>query len=58
LRLDTPGKTLDASAKVGGNMIKGISFSIDQADRLHNEPRIEAITDAAEKAELYAKAVS
>lgn len=39
-------------------MIKGISFSIDQADRLHNEPRIEAITDAAEKAELYAKAVS
>lgn len=39
-------------------MIKGISFSIDQADRLHNEPRIETITDATEKAELYAKAVS
>ena len=56
-RLDTPGQTLDAVVKGGGNTINGISFSIDEADRFHNAARVEAIKDAAEKAELYAKAV-
>jgi len=56
-RLDTPGQTLDAVVKGGGNTINGISFSIDEADRLHHAARVEAIKDAAEKAALYANAL-
>ena len=56
-QLDTLGKTLDAVVKGGGNTINGISFSVDQPDKFQNEARVEAIKDAAAKAELYAKAV-
>ena len=56
-KLDTLGKTLDAVVKGGGNTINGVSFSIDQPDQFQNEARMEAIKDAAAKAELYAKAV-
>ena len=56
-KLDTLGKTLDAVVKGGGNTINGISFSVDQPDKFQNEARVEAIKDAAAKAELYAKAV-
>ncbi len=55
--LDTLGKTLDAVVKGGGNTINGVSFSIDKPDQFQNDARIEAIKDAAAKAELYAKAV-
>lgn len=56
-KLDTLGKTLDAVVKGGGNTINGVSFSIDEPDKFQNDARIEAIKDAAAKAELYAKAV-
>lgn len=51
------GKTLDAVVKGGGNTINGISFSVDQPEKFQNDARVEAIKDAAAKAELYAKAV-
>jgi uncharacterized protein YggE len=51
------GKTLDATVKGGGNTIHGISFSIDKPESYQNEARVEAIKDAAAKAELYANAV-
>ncbi|HVY90683.1 MAG TPA: SIMPL domain-containing protein [Hyphomonadaceae bacterium] len=51
------GKTLDAIVKGGGNTINGVSFSIDKPDAFQDEARVEAIKDAAAKAELYAKAV-
>jgi len=56
-KLDTLGKTLDAVVKGGGNTINGVSFSIDEPEKYQNEARMEAIQDAAAKAELYAKAV-
>lgn len=56
-KLDTLGKTLDAVVKGGGNTINGISFSVDQPEKFQNEARVEAIQDAAAKAELYAQAV-
>ena len=51
------GKTLDAVVKGGGNTINGISFSVDQPEKFQNDARVEAIKDAAAKADLYAKAV-
>jgi uncharacterized protein len=56
-KLDTLGKTLDAVVKAGGNTINGVTFSVDQPEKFQNDARIEAIKDAAAKAELYAKAV-
>ena len=56
-KLDTLGKTLDAVVKGGGNTINGVTFSIDQPEKFQNDARIEAIKDAATKAELYAQAV-
>jgi uncharacterized protein len=55
--LDNLGKTLDAVVKAGGNTINGVSFGIDKPDTYQDEARVEAIKDAAAKAELYAKAV-
>jgi uncharacterized protein len=51
------GKTLDAVVKGGGNNIQGVSFSIDKPEAYQNEARVEAIKDAAARAELYANAV-
>lgn len=51
------GKTLDAVVKGGGNTINGISFAVDKPEQFQNEARVEAIKDAAAKAELYAQAV-
>lgn len=56
-KLDTLGKTLDAVVKGGGNTINGVSFSIDKPEQFQNDARVDAIKDAAAKAELYAKAV-
>jgi uncharacterized protein YggE len=56
-KLDTLGKTLDQVVKGGGNTINGISFSVDQPEKFQNDARIEAIKDAAARAELYAQAV-
>ncbi|MDP3492649.1 MAG: SIMPL domain-containing protein, partial [Hyphomonadaceae bacterium] len=46
-----------AVVKGGGNTINGVSFSIDQPDKFQNDARVDAIKDAAAKAELYAQAV-
>ena len=37
--------------------INGVSFSIDEPEKYQNDARIEAVKDAAAKAELYAQAV-
>lgn len=55
--LKSLGKTLDAVVKGGGNTIQGVSFSIDKPESYQNEARVEAIRDAAARAELYANAV-
>ncbi len=55
--LKSLGKTLDAVVKGGGNTIDGVSFSIDKPEAYQNDARVEAIKDAAAKAELYANAV-
>jgi len=55
--LKSLGKTMDAVVKGGGNTINGISFSVDKPEQFQNDARVEAIKDAAAKAELYAKAV-
>jgi uncharacterized protein YggE len=51
------GKTLDAVVKGGGNTINGVSFDVEKPEPLLNEARVAAIKDAADKAELYARAV-
>ena len=56
-RFDSLGKTLDAVVKGGSNTINGVTFSIDKPEQFQNDARIDAIKDAAAKAELYAKAV-
>lgn len=54
--LKSLGKVLDAVVKAGGNTINGIAFDIDKPEPLQNEARIAAIKDAADRADLYAKA--
>ena len=51
------GKALDAIVKAGGNTINGISFGIDKPEQFQDTARVEAIKDAAKRAELYAQAV-
>lgn len=51
------GATLDATVKAGGNTINGISFGIEKDREARDAARVEAIRDAARKADLYADAV-
>jgi uncharacterized protein YggE len=51
------GATLDSIVKAGGNTINGISFGIEEDREARDAARIEAIRDAARKADLYAAAV-
>ncbi len=55
--LNRLGASLDAIVKAGGNTINGISFGIEEDREARDAARIEAIKDAARKADLYAAAV-
>jgi uncharacterized protein len=48
------GTLLDAVVSAGANQMYGISFHIDQADKLLDEARKRAMADAKRKAELLA----
>lgn len=50
------GAILDALAKEGANQIDGPNLSIDKPEAAMDEARIDAITRARARAELYAKA--
>lgn len=51
------GAALDAIVKSGGNTINGVSFGLSKEKEAMNEARVNAIKDAAARAELYASAV-
>jgi hypothetical protein len=50
------GSILDKAVTVGANTINGVTFSVADPSEIYNEARRAALTDAREKAELYAAA--
>jgi uncharacterized protein len=54
--LDKAGAVLDALVASGSNQIGGISFSIHDPKPLLNEARADAVKDAIERGQLYARA--
>ena len=50
------GPTLDALVAAGANQAGGISFAIRNSEALLEQARTDAVKDAAERAETYAKA--
>jgi uncharacterized protein len=48
--------TIDVLVGAGANEISGISFMVSKASKLLDEARVEAISDARRKAEIYARA--
>jgi len=54
--LDNLGKILDQVVSQGSNQVNSIQFSVENADELENEACKRAITDARQKAQLYAQA--
>jgi uncharacterized protein YggE len=55
-RLDRLGALLDALVAGGANRGLGIRFGIDDPEALLQQARLQAVTDARQKAELYVKA--
>jgi uncharacterized protein YggE len=53
-RIDQLGLLLDALVQSGANQIHGISFRIGESEKLLDEARRRAVTDARRKAELLA----
>ena len=53
--LDSLGQVLDALVSAGSNQISGINFGIDDPSDVLNQARRLAITDARERAQVYAK---
>ena len=52
--LNALGRILDQVSSSGGNLIQSIQFLREDPSALRNEARVKAITNAREKAELYA----
>lgn len=50
------GTLLDALVRTGANQVHGISFSVDEPERLMGKARIDAIEQAKARAEEYAAA--
>ncbi|MEO6811188.1 MAG: SIMPL domain-containing protein [Isosphaeraceae bacterium] len=48
------GALLDAVVKAGANQMHGISFRIDETEKLLDQARVKAMADAKRKAELLA----
>jgi uncharacterized protein YggE len=55
-QLDRLGALLDALVAGGANRGLGIRFGIDDPEALLQKARLQAVTDARQKAELYVKA--
>jgi uncharacterized protein YggE len=53
--LDSMGKLLDRLIQAGSNQISGISFGVDDQDKVMNLARIDSMKDARERAELFAR---
>ena len=53
--LDDLGQVIDALVRAGSNQVSGISFGIDDPDKVINQARERAIMDALGRAELYAR---
>ena len=54
--LDKVGDILAAAGEGGANQVSGLSFNIDDPEKLKQEARIKALENAKEKAEALAKA--
>lgn len=57
-KLDSLGTILDDIVTAGSNTINGISFSVDDPDKLLDEARKAAFADAESKARIYADAAN
>jgi uncharacterized protein YggE len=55
-KIGETGKLLDTLVGVGANQISGPNFRVEAADAALDEARVEAVTTARARAELYAKA--
>jgi hypothetical protein len=55
-KVDDTGAVLDALVKDGANQVQGISFGVEENEKLMDEARMKAVVDARRKAELYASA--
>jgi uncharacterized protein YggE len=53
-KLDQMGKILDQVVEAGANRNMSISFGVSDYDKLLDEARLKAVTDARKKANLYA----
>ena len=58
VELDKAGTVLDALVSSGSNQIGGVSFSIHDPKPLLAQARADAVKDAIERAQLYAKAAN
>jgi uncharacterized protein len=59
VRIREVGKSADILDKMigaGANLVTGINFEVSEASKLLDQARVEAISDAKRKAEIYAKA--
>ena len=55
-KLDSYGKVIDTLVANGANQVNGPSFQMDNADAAMDEARLEAMSKARARADLYAKA--
>jgi uncharacterized protein len=55
-KLDMLGGLLDQMVNAGSNQINGINFTVDNADKILDSARTQAVADARRKAEIYAQA--
>lgn len=55
-RLDRMGGIIDTLIENGANQVNGPSFTLDEPDAALDEARTEAVTNARQRAELYARA--
>jgi uncharacterized protein YggE len=55
-KVDETGTVLDALVQDGANQVQGISFGVEENEKLMDEARVKAVADARRKADLYAAA--
>lgn len=55
--IDNTGRVIDAAVGAGGNNVNGVSFSYQDPDAQLNAARRDAISNARERAALYAEAL-
>ena len=55
-KLADMGKVIDALVRAGANQVNGPNFMLAEPDAAQDEARVEAMRDARDRADLYAKA--